>query len=206
MPQQRATTAIVTSTRTLVELAEATRRRPNRLDRKLTISGERPVIESTRVSARASKRGLPFLIPEIAPAHFGALDGYWVNGYLSNHSTSRDSLQVAGAALNMPANQSDVRNRCAMISRTIPNVFVTPQSRDCGRKKRLSTTPFISMDGALRSRSQNARGRMTLSFTQLGAAILTWSRRIILTTGPSERSVPFRRLVGVVQRAAGTLG
>ena len=58
------------------------------------------------------------------------------------------------------------------------------------------------MDGALRSRSQNARGRMTLSFsTQLGAVILTW--RIILTTiGPSERSVPFRRLVGVVQRAA----
>ena len=60
------------------------------------------------------------------------------------------------------------------------------------------------MDGALRSRSQNARGRMTLSFTQLGAAILTWG--IILTTGPSERSVPFRRLVGVVQRAGGTLG
>ena len=57
------------------------------------------------------------------------------------------------------------------------------------------------MDGALRSRSQNAGGRMTLSFfSQLGAVILTW--RIILTTGPSERSAPFRRLVGVVQRAA----
>ena len=118
--------------------AEATR--PS--DRKLTISGERPVIESTRVSARASKRGLPFLIPEIAPAHFGALDGYWVNGYLSNHSTSRDSLQVAGAAFNMPANQSDVRNRCAMISRTIPNVFVTPQSRDCGRKNDYQQRPL----------------------------------------------------------------
>ena len=141
MPRRRATTAIVTSTRTLVELAEATRRTDS-TDRKLTISGERPVIESTRVSARASKRGLPFLIPEIAPAHFGALDGYWVNGYLS-HSNSRDSLQVAGAAFNMPANQSDVRNRCAMISRTIPNAFVTPQSEIVAEKTTINNALYL---------------------------------------------------------------
>ena len=74
-------------------------------------------------------------------------------------------------------------------------------------KEKTTINNALYLDGRRTSFSfsECTRGRVTLSFTQLGAAILTL--RIILTTGPSERSVPFRRLVvGVVQRAGGTLG